>query len=132
MLYKGSWLGIYRYSLFQRSRLNSFVQGGPLRSCAIAARMLSLMWKKPLVAVNHCVAHIEVASHISMSFDLMISLSLDGSSGDPLQQSSGAVCVWREHASHRLQRQEVPHLRRNHRYRSGQLLGSLRTSVGPL
>eukprot|EP01036_Dinobryon_divergens_P030441 gene30441-39685_t len=34
--------------------------GGPLRSCAIAARMLSLIWKKPLVAVNHCVAHIEM------------------------------------------------------------------------
>ena len=35
-------------------------KGGPLRSCAIAARMLSLLWKKPLVAVNHCVAHIEM------------------------------------------------------------------------
>ena len=29
--------------------------GGPLRSCAVCARMLSLIWKKPLVAVNHCV-----------------------------------------------------------------------------
>lgn len=34
--------------------------GGPLRSCAICARTLSLLWKKPLVAVNHCVAHIEM------------------------------------------------------------------------
>jgi N6-L-threonylcarbamoyladenine synthase len=34
--------------------------GGPLRSCAICARMLSLLWNKPLVAVNHCVAHIEM------------------------------------------------------------------------
>lgn len=34
--------------------------GGPLQSCAIAARMLSLIWKVPLVGVNHCVAHIEM------------------------------------------------------------------------
>jgi N6-L-threonylcarbamoyladenine synthase len=29
--------------------------GGPLRSAAICARMLSLLWGKPLVGVNHCV-----------------------------------------------------------------------------
>lgn len=34
--------------------------GAPLQSCAIAARMLSLLWKIPLVAVNHCVGHIEM------------------------------------------------------------------------
>jgi len=34
--------------------------GGPLRSCAICARMLSLLWNKPIIAVNHCVAHIEM------------------------------------------------------------------------
>lgn len=34
--------------------------GGPLRSCAVAARTLSLLWDCPLVAVNHCVAHVEM------------------------------------------------------------------------
>jgi len=34
--------------------------GGPLRSCAIAARTLSKIWNIPLVAVNHCVGHIEM------------------------------------------------------------------------
>jgi len=34
--------------------------GGPLRSCAIAARTLSLLWGVPLVGVNHCVGHIEM------------------------------------------------------------------------
>lgn len=34
--------------------------GGPLVSCAVAARMLHLLWKKPIVAVNHCVGHIEM------------------------------------------------------------------------
>ena len=34
--------------------------GGPLRSSAVGARTLSLCWKVPLVAVNHCVGHIEM------------------------------------------------------------------------
>lgn len=29
--------------------------GAPLQSVALSARMLSLLWRKPLVAVNHCV-----------------------------------------------------------------------------
>ena len=29
--------------------------GGPLLSCAVCARMLALMWKVPIVGVNHCV-----------------------------------------------------------------------------
>ena len=39
--------------------------GGPLKSCAVAARMLSQMWsseekKCAIVAVNHCIGHIEM------------------------------------------------------------------------
>lgn len=34
--------------------------GGPLRSCAIAARALSKIWNVPMVGVNHCVGHIEM------------------------------------------------------------------------
>lgn len=34
--------------------------GGPLVSCAVCARTLSLLWKIPLVGVNHCVGHIEM------------------------------------------------------------------------
>ena len=29
--------------------------GAPLASCAVCARMLGQLWKKPIVAVNHCV-----------------------------------------------------------------------------
>ena len=32
----------------------------PLMICAIVARTLSLLWGKPLIGVNHCVAHIEM------------------------------------------------------------------------
>jgi N6-L-threonylcarbamoyladenine synthase len=34
--------------------------GGPLQTCAVAARLLSQLWGAPLVAVNHCVGHIEM------------------------------------------------------------------------
>ncbi|KIJ45640.1 hypothetical protein M422DRAFT_29749 [Sphaerobolus stellatus SS14] len=34
--------------------------GGPLQSVALVARSLSLLFKKPLVGVNHCVGHIEM------------------------------------------------------------------------
>lgn len=36
--------------------------GGPLLSCAVCARMLSLMWKVPIIGVNHCVG----AMHITL------------------------------------------------------------------
>ncbi|MDP2437198.1 MAG: KEOPS complex N(6)-L-threonylcarbamoyladenine synthase Kae1 [archaeon] len=32
----------------------------PLRSVAVVVRMLSQLWRKPVVAVNHCVGHIEM------------------------------------------------------------------------
>ncbi|MCI4372810.1 MAG: bifunctional N(6)-L-threonylcarbamoyladenine synthase/serine/threonine protein kinase [Thermoplasmata archaeon] len=47
----------------------AFSQGpglGPcLRAGATVARMLSLAWGRPLVPVNHCVAHIEIARVLS-------------------------------------------------------------------
>ncbi len=47
----------------------AFAQGpglGPcLRAGATVARMLSLAWRRPLVPVNHCVAHVEIARALS-------------------------------------------------------------------
>ncbi len=47
----------------------AFAQGpglGPcLRAGATVARMLSLVWERPLVPVNHCVAHVEIARVLS-------------------------------------------------------------------
>eukprot|EP01127_Copromyxa_protea_P009949 TRINITY_DN2391_c0_g1_i1.p2 TRINITY_DN2391_c0_g1~~TRINITY_DN2391_c0_g1_i1.p2 ORF type:complete len:347 (-),score=59.02 TRINITY_DN2391_c0_g1_i1:6-1046(-) len=34
--------------------------GAPLMSVAVVVRMLSEMWKKPIIPVNHCVGHIEM------------------------------------------------------------------------
>lgn len=39
--------------------------GAPLQSVAIAARMLSLLWDKKLVGVNHCIGHIEMGREIT-------------------------------------------------------------------
>jgi len=39
--------------------------GAPLQSIAVAARMLSLLWGKELVGVNHCVGHIEMGREIT-------------------------------------------------------------------
>jgi universal protein Kae1 len=47
----------------------AFAQGpglGPcLRAGATVARTLALLWEKPLVPVNHCVAHVEIARVLS-------------------------------------------------------------------
>ncbi len=47
----------------------AFAQGpglGPcLRAGATVARMLALTWEKPLIPVNHCVAHVEIARVLS-------------------------------------------------------------------
>lgn len=34
--------------------------GAPLQSCAVAARTVATLWGVPLVAVNHCVGHVEM------------------------------------------------------------------------
>uniref|UniRef100_A0A0N5AB43 N(6)-L-threonylcarbamoyladenine synthase n=1 Tax=Syphacia muris TaxID=451379 RepID=A0A0N5AB43_9BILA len=39
--------------------------GGPLQIGAVVARTLSLMWKKPIYPVNHCVGHIEMGRLIT-------------------------------------------------------------------
>ena len=54
----------------------AFAQGpglGPcLRAGATVARMLALTWGKPLVPVNHCVAHVEIARVLSGIDDPML------------------------------------------------------------
>ena len=43
--------------------------GAPLAVGALAARTLSLLWGKPLVAVNHCIAHIEMGRLVTGCID---------------------------------------------------------------
>ena len=46
--------------------------GGPLVSCAVVARMLSQMWRVPLVGVNHCVGHIEMGRTVTGAEDPVV------------------------------------------------------------
>ena len=46
--------------------------GGPLLSCAVVARMLSQLWGCPLIAVNHCVGHIEMGRVVTGATDPVV------------------------------------------------------------
>ncbi|KAJ3227342.1 putative tRNA threonylcarbamoyladenosine biosynthesis protein kae1 [Clydaea vesicula] len=39
--------------------------GAPLNSVAVVARTVSLLWKIPIIAVNHCIGHIEMGRMIT-------------------------------------------------------------------
>lgn len=46
--------------------------GGPLKSCAVAARTLSLLFGCPIIPVNHCVAHIEMGRVATQAADPVV------------------------------------------------------------
>lgn len=46
--------------------------GAPLRSVAVAARTVALLWQVPLVPVNHCVAHIEMGRLVTGASDPVV------------------------------------------------------------
>jgi N6-L-threonylcarbamoyladenine synthase len=46
--------------------------GAALVSCAVVARTLALLWRVPLVAVNHCVAHIEMGRAVTGGSDPVV------------------------------------------------------------
>ncbi|CAL5347902.1 unnamed protein product [Camellia sinensis] len=46
--------------------------GVPLQVAAVVVRLLSQLSKKPIVAVNHCVAHIEMGRVVTGADDLVV------------------------------------------------------------
>eukprot|EP01111_Echinosteliopsis_oligospora_P014633 TRINITY_DN5548_c0_g1_i1.p1 TRINITY_DN5548_c0_g1~~TRINITY_DN5548_c0_g1_i1.p1 ORF type:complete len:336 (-),score=86.50 TRINITY_DN5548_c0_g1_i1:14-1021(-) len=46
--------------------------GAPLRSVAVVVRTLSQLWNKPIVGVNHCVAHIEMGRLVTGAKDPVV------------------------------------------------------------
>uniref|UniRef100_A0A5S6QRX4 N(6)-L-threonylcarbamoyladenine synthase n=1 Tax=Trichuris muris TaxID=70415 RepID=A0A5S6QRX4_TRIMR len=46
--------------------------GAPLVTVAVVARTLALVWDKPLVGVNHCVAHIEMGRLVTGADDPVV------------------------------------------------------------
>lgn len=62
---------------------------------ALAARMLSLLWKKPLVAVNHCVAHIEMGRVVTGAEDPVV-LYVSGGNTQVIAYSEGRYRIFGE------------------------------------
>ena len=74
----------------------AFAQGpglGPcLRTGATVARTLALLWRRPLVPVNHCVAHIEIARVLS-GLDDPVLLYASGGNTQVIAYGSGRYRV---------------------------------------
>lgn len=62
--------------------------GAPLTSVAVVARTLSQLWGKPLVGVNHCIAHIELGRSITGARDPII-LYVSGGNTQVIHYSKG-------------------------------------------
>mmetsp|Transcript_23727 Transcript_23727/g.39798 ORF Transcript_23727/g.39798 Transcript_23727/m.39798 type:complete len:338 (+) Transcript_23727:81-1094(+) len=69
--------------------------GGPLVSSAVAARMLAQLWKIPLVAVNHCVAHIEMG-RVCTGADNPVVLYVSGGNTQVIAYSEGRYRIFGE------------------------------------
>ncbi|KAJ3702297.1 hypothetical protein LUZ61_006002 [Rhynchospora tenuis] len=69
--------------------------GAPLQVGALTARMLSLLWKKPLVAVNHCVAHIEMGRVVTGAEDPVV-LYVSGGNTQVIAYSEGRYRIFGE------------------------------------
>ncbi|RYR68300.1 hypothetical protein Ahy_A03g014793 [Arachis hypogaea] len=46
--------------------------GAPLQVSTVIVRVLSHLWKKPIVAVKHCVAHIEIGRVVTGAVDPVV------------------------------------------------------------
>jgi universal protein Kae1 len=77
----------------------SFAQGpglGPcLRAGAVAARMLSLLHNRPLLGVNHCVAHIEIGKKLTNAKDPLV-VYVSGANTQIIGYESGRYRVYGE------------------------------------
>lgn len=69
--------------------------GAPLQVSAIVIRMLSQLWKKPIVAVNHCVAHIEMGRIVTGANDPVV-LYVSGGNTQVIAYSEGRYRIFGE------------------------------------
>lgn len=69
--------------------------GAPLRSCAICARTLALLWGKPIVGVNHCVAHIEMG-RVATNCSNPVVLYVSGGNTQVIAYSNGRYRIFGE------------------------------------
>ncbi|KAH9329458.1 hypothetical protein KI387_001566, partial [Taxus chinensis] len=69
--------------------------GAPLQVSAVVVRMLSQLWKKPIVAVNHCVAHIEMGRVVTGALDPVV-LYVSGGNTQVIAYSEGRYRIFGE------------------------------------
>ncbi|KAG2720865.1 hypothetical protein I3760_02G054300 [Carya illinoinensis] len=69
--------------------------GAPLQVAAIVVRILSQLWKKPIVAVNHCVAHIEMGRIVTGAIDPVV-LYVSGGNTQVIAYSEGRYRIFGE------------------------------------
>lgn len=69
--------------------------GGPLQAVAVAVRMLAQLWQKPIVAVNHCVAHIEMGRVVTGADDPVV-LYVSGGNTQVIAYSEGKYRIFGE------------------------------------
>ncbi|GAV85671.1 LOW QUALITY PROTEIN: Peptidase_M22 domain-containing protein, partial [Cephalotus follicularis] len=69
--------------------------GAPLQVSAIVVRVLSQLWKKPIVSVNHCVAHIEMGRIVTGAEDPVV-LYVSGGNTQIIAYSEGRYRIFGE------------------------------------
>ncbi|KAG1330148.1 putative tRNA N6-adenosine threonylcarbamoyltransferase, mitochondrial [Cocos nucifera] len=69
--------------------------GAPLQVSALAVRVLSQLWRKPIVAVNHCVAHIEMGRVVTGAQDPVV-LYVSGGNTQVIAYSEGRYRIFGE------------------------------------
>jgi N6-L-threonylcarbamoyladenine synthase len=69
--------------------------GAPLQAGAVVVRILSLLWNKPIVAVNHCVAHIEMGRVVTNALDPVV-LYVSGGNTQVIAYSQGRYRIFGE------------------------------------
>eukprot|EP00271_Cylindrocystis_brebissonii_P015943 TRINITY_DN39027_c0_g1_i1.p1 TRINITY_DN39027_c0_g1~~TRINITY_DN39027_c0_g1_i1.p1 ORF type:complete len:355 (-),score=60.71 TRINITY_DN39027_c0_g1_i1:502-1566(-) len=69
--------------------------GAPLQTCAVVVRVLAQLWDKPIVAVNHCVAHIEMGRVVTGAHDPVV-LYVSGGNTQVIAYSEGRYRIFGE------------------------------------
>ncbi|XP_024381915.1 uncharacterized protein [Physcomitrium patens] len=69
--------------------------GAPLQVSAIVVRILSQLWRKPIVGVNHCVGHIEMGRVVTGAQDPVV-LYVSGGNTQVIAYSEGRYRIFGE------------------------------------
>ncbi|GJP34071.1 hypothetical protein CLOM_g18541 [Closterium sp. NIES-68] len=69
--------------------------GAPLQSVAIVVRTLAQLWRRPIVPVNHCVAHIEMGRCVTGAKDPVV-LYVSGGNTQVIAYSEGRYRIFGE------------------------------------